>query len=148
MYGLSVAVAWSVESLPSKSPAKIPLSAGPGVLITILVLDVSFVCVQFWVSLWRWRWHSADQKFQGVPPLCIYLVFLFKVCAPPTRIWLMGIRIVVPGISVVHWRWLNNRQRKKERKKERMREEIYSHVIGYAFEVWIHFGVMDTFLRL
>ena len=72
---VSVAVACSVEFLPSNLVARVQFSDGSGFLIYILGLGVFPLCFVL-CCLWRWPYHSVDRRFQGGPPLCICC----KVC--------------------------------------------------------------------
>ena len=89
------------EFLPSNSES----CCGPGLipggfrnLISTLRLGVCPLC-----CLWRLPWHSADHRFQGGPPLCVCLVFCFKVSALLRALTHGNLGCKFWGIYVLHW---------------------------------------------
>ena len=93
----SVAVAWSVESLPSSPASRVRFPSGLGILILILWLGVCLLSVFCTVLSPAEALTLCWPHIQGVPPLCIYLVFRSIDNSSPTGIWPTDIWVVSPG---------------------------------------------------
>ena len=81
----SVAVAWSVESLPSNPAARVRFSAGSRILIPVLGLGVCPLSVFCHVLSSAEALTLCLPHIQGGPPLCICLVFWSRDCCSPYR---------------------------------------------------------------
>ena len=78
-YIISVAVAWSVEYLPSNPAARVRFPARSGNLISVLGLGVCPVLSSAEALTVCWP------HIRGGPPLCICLVFCSRNCCSPYR---------------------------------------------------------------
>ena len=110
----SVAVAWSVESLPSNPLARVRFPAGSGILIPILGLGVCpfsvFCLVLSSAEVLTLCWPHI----QGGPPFCICLVFWSKDCWSPFRYLThrhLGCKSL--EVKVLDWGRVNKRRRRK-----------------------------------
>ena len=63
----SVALPWSIESLPSNPAAPVRFLAGSGILMSVFCPCFVLCCLR------RRPWHCAGPHIQGGPPLCICL---------------------------------------------------------------------------
>ena len=78
-----VAMAWSVESLPSNPAARVGFPAGTGILIYVLGLGVCPLSVFCPVLSSAEDLTLCWPHIQGGPPLCICLVFWSRDCCSP-----------------------------------------------------------------
>ena len=104
----TVAMAWSVETLPSKLAARFRFPTGLEILISILELGVYRLCYVL-CYLWLWPWHSAGHRFREVPLVYLYIVMVHNLCSPYRNLthgrldcmslWCNSYRVNHPGLD-------------------------------------------------
>ena len=108
----SVAVAWSVESLPSNPAARVRFPAGSGILISVLdwVCDLCLVSCPVLSSAESLT--LCWPHIQGGPPLCICLVFWSRDCCSPYRhLTHRHLAFKFLGVYILDWGRVNKRRR-------------------------------------
>ena len=119
---ISVAVAWSVESLPSNPATRVRFPAGSGILIPILGLGLWPLSVFCPYCLRRRPWHCADHTLRETHPCVSVYCSGPETVAPPTSIWPTGIWLVSPwGVSPR----LGENKRRRRRRRIRRRKLIH-----------------------
>ena len=111
----SVALAWSVESLPSNTAAWVRFPAESGILISVLGLGVCPLSVFCPVLSPAEALTLCLPHIQGGPPLCICPVFWSTDCCSSYRRLTLGyLGCLSRGVQVQDWGRVNKNEKEEE----------------------------------
>ena len=150
-YLRTVAVAWSVESLPSNPAVRVRFPARSEIWISVLDLGVFPLPIFCSVLSPAEALALCWPHIQGDTSLCICLVFWSIVCCSSTGIWPTGIWVVtLVGLS----RTLGEGKQKergketkkeRERERERERKRIYTEETKWHLARYLLASMYSTF---